>query len=417
MSTFLRQVQELLGLFDSPDAHIRLTWLGEGGWAAEISRYTIEEVRNIDWSRPVEEIKTWLRAFGVRSLIVVPICSPSQAKMIDVAEIAAIDEFGQYLEELTSAGPWILAGKHQRSGAIRPCFVDANVHSAPVTNLDRALLHHQKEARRLGLVELAKTEAECEVLAKYVASIAKISRRHSISATSFDALTLVADHPEVGVSVLAHSIAPEDIVAVLELEIELPFLWILTPINVWADAFKRQAQRVAEQISFAGVDDMAPALRATLRTLEQICATMPELSAHASCAAYAAQSAFSPDVIQKLAPFLEPFQDRIIALAQVSKRELQNQMVRRRVDGLLPPNLDFSGTGFTPATAGFDPQFDQILSVPSLVDLCANGAIDYTAKISRLCKLARLYDESYFLEACPAAVCKTSILSEKASLA
>jgi hypothetical protein len=414
LAIFRSEAQELLGLFESPDAHIRLSWLGDSGWAAQISRYTLEQPRNIDWSLPVEQIKNWLKVLEAESLVIVPVCSPSKARKIETVALASQTSFRTYLAELSDEGPWIIAGEREGGGAIKPFFVDAGIQTLTSTGLNRALLYPTREARRTALIEVSKTITGREQLAEYVAEAAKTARRHTINAMWFDALSFVADHPEIGISVLANLSAPEDIEAVLELEIDLPFLWVLSPTSIWAEAFRNRAERLASRMSMAGVDDIAPALRATLRALEQIWSTIPELSVHASWAALAAKKAFSPETAQTLKPFLEPFEDRIMSLQQEDERELQNQMVCQRVDGLPPPNLDFSQINFEPDVSGFPPQFDGVISVSTLAALCASGRIDHSAQISRLCKRARLYDHHYFTRACPTSIFKALTSPQKA---
>ena len=404
LAVFRREVQELFGLFDSQDTRIRLNWLGDGGWSAEIARYTLDQAKNIDWAFPVEQIRNSFRALDAKSLVVVPVCHPNNACLIDVDDLASTESFRTYLAKLSAEGPWIIAGRQAHGGAIKPFFIDAGVQTLTSSELERALLLPATTQRKEALVELGAKTSGRELLAQYVAASAKIARRYSISASGFDGLTLLAEHPALAVSLLANTNDPEGIEAVLDLERDLPFLWALTKTSDWARAFCERADSLSRKLSLAGVDDPSTPIRATTKVLEQICSTMPELSVHASWAALALAKAYPASAAKEIKPYLSPFEERVQSLLKTDVRRVRNEMVLRRVDGLPPPNLSFSGTGFTPTQSGFDPKFDGVLSAPDLVAKCATGACETSAQIVRICKQARLYDDGYFLQACPTAV-------------
>ena len=414
LAVFRREAQELLGLFESPDAHIRLSWLGDGGWSAEISRYAQDQARQVDWSLAVEQIKNWLRLLDVAELVVVPIRAPDQSCRVETEALSSEKSFRSHLAELSSEGPWILAGTHRDGGTIKPFFVEGGATTLSASLLERTLLNPHRDERIEGLLETASTTLGREELSKYIAAAALVCRRHGISATAFDALTIVAENPDLGIAALTHASSPEEIEAVLDLEIDLPFLWVLTPASTWADAFRAKANLVSNRLVRAGVDDTSAAYRLCLKTLEHICSTHPELVVHASWAALALNKALPKNAADQLSWLITPFTDRIASLTETDRRQVQNRMVRRRVDGLPPPVLHYERLNIQPTPTNFDPKFDGVIYAPEIVAACATGTLRMTPAASQLCKRARLYDDTYFLEACPAAVFEALRAHQKA---
>lgn len=414
LAVFRREAQELLGLFDSPDAHIRLSWLGSGGWFAEISRYAQNQVRQVDWSLAVEQIKNWLRVLDVSELVVVPIRAPDQSCRVEVEALSSEKSFRSHLAQLSSEGPWILAGTHSDGRTIKPFFIDGEPATLSSSLLERTLLNPSKDERVEGLLETASTTLGLEGLSKYIAAAALVCRRHGISATAFDALTIIAEHTNLGIAALAHASSPEEIEAILDLEIDLPFLWVLTPAATWADAFQAKANLVSNRLARAEVDDTSAAYRLCLKTLEHICSSHPELVVHASWAALALHKALPKNAGDQLNSLISPFTDRITSLTETDRREVQNRMVRRRVDGLPPPVLRYERLKIQPPPTNFDPKFDGVIHAPEIVATCATGTIRMTPAAAQLCKRARLYDENYFLEACPVAVFEALRAHQKA---
>lgn len=415
LAVFRREAQELLGLFDSPEAHIRLSWLGDGDWSAEVSRYTQDQARQVDWSLAVEQIKNWLRLLDVAELVVVPIRAPDQSCRVETEALSSEKSFRSHLAELSSEGPWILAGTHRDGGTIKPFFVEGGATTLSASLLERTLLNAQREERIEGLLETALTTLGREELSKYIAAAALVCRRHGISATAFDALTIVAEHPDLGIAALANASSPEEIEAVLDLEIDLPFLWVLTPASTWADAFRAKAKLFSNRLVRAGVDDTSAAYRLCLKTLEHICSTHPELVVHTSWAALALRKALPKNAADQLNSLISPFTDRIASLNETDRRQVQNRMVRRRVDGLPPPVLHYERLSIQPLPTNFDPKFDGVIYAPEIVAACATGTLPMTPAASQLCKSARLYDDTYFLEACPAAVFEALRAHQKAA--
>lgn len=409
LSMFRREVQELLSLFEEEDAHIRLSWLGAGSWEAQVGRYDPAAVNEIYWTLPVEQIRNWLRTYSMEELVVLPVRYPEAACRKAVDALESVETFNGYLAELTVEGPWIVTGRRAGGSTIRPFLLNPDHTPQPDSALSAALLRSGLYDRQRALLELAENTLERVVFCEYIGKAAAAARRYSIHPGRLDALALLARMPELGISALAHATDLDTIEALLELERDLPFLWALTPAPVWAKSFCSELERVSSALKHAGVDDSMIAAGRVLRTLNSISVSAPELAAHAAWATRAILYALPEGERAKAEALASEVIERLKAAVELE--QISNGFVMRRIDGLDPPNIGLNALGVAVPSGGYDPKFDEMLAIPSLVAQCASGQRAADVKVVRACKRARLYDEQFFRDASP-----TSIVHELSSL-
>lgn len=409
LAVFRDDIRSILSLSESPDARVRLEWLGEPNWAVEISRFD-EDLRQIDWDLPFEQIRNWLRLKSVTHIIVVPVLRPEGAVKVEIEQIDARDAFPDVLIAIAGDGPWIVSANCQDLGTVRPFFYPAHDPGGPRPRLDGALLLSQSVSRREALARLADDQDGLIAVGSYICGTAQICRRYNLPPTSFDALNALAGCSKLAVGALAQADKIEDLHALLELELDLPFIWASTPILLWQQAFLQRLAHLQSTLAEAGVLNPAIAAKIVLESLAQIATISPALAMHTNTTALKIGQTLTPEERNDVQDAVLPLLDDLHKLQSGDAVELAQAMVRRRIDGAAaPPQLNLPTDVCTRAIEGkFAPKFDDVLRAPYLAARVATGASAPSLDYVLACRRARLFDPRYFDETVPLAIYQLS---------
>jgi hypothetical protein len=409
LAVFRDDIRSILSLSDSPDAKVRMEWLGEPNWAIEISRFD-EDLRQIDWDLPFEQIRNWLRLKAVTHIVVVPVLRPEGAVKVEIDQIDAYDVFSDVLVALAGAGPWIVTANCEDFSTARPFFFPAHDRGGPRSRLDGALLLSQSVSRRDALVRLADDQDGMDGVASYISRTAQVCRRYNLPPTSFDALNALAGSSKLAVGALAQADTIDDLHALLELELDLPFLWASTPVSRWEQTFRERLEQLKSTLEKVGVIDPAVAANIVLGSLAKIATISPILAMHANSTALKIGQSLSPQERDGVVETVSPLLDDLHKLQSGDTLDLAQAMVRRRIDGsAAPPKLSLPTDIRARGIEGkFDPQFDDVLRAPYLAARVAIGALAPSLDYVLACRRARLFDPRYFDETVPLAIYQLS---------
>lgn len=166
----------------------------------------------------------------------------------------------------SASGPGVLLLRQADRVVGRPTLHvnPASPASETLCGIQRATLEPNPAVRaslfRDRLARLAATDAEAEADRRYLTALLKA--RNGVPASAFDVLRGLAD-TSVGLAGLAAGAATDlEREKLWLLERELPFLWCLTPVADWADAFQNRRALLLETLIRSGFDETESSMMA-----------------------------------------------------------------------------------------------------------------------------------------------------------
>lgn len=279
---FGQDIRALLATTSRLDTTVRLEWVGVGACRIEIGLFdVILEARDGEvW--PCYTDLTRVAASGATrvTLLATPLADPTDEYVLHDGPPAAY-RLRRFAPPATApGGPWLVYGRVDDRFRIRPRVVFTR--AAPKrqrTRLMDLVLSSDAGLRQHNLPQLLQsggvTEQEIEDARQLI-----VSFQPRIPLQSLDLAVALIVAPEAAVRVL--STCPEkEVDMVLALEQEMNFLWCITPVQAWREAFE---SRKAQLVNLMGALPVADAHRyardEVASILQAIVARQPALAFH-----------------------------------------------------------------------------------------------------------------------------------------
>jgi hypothetical protein len=295
-------------------------------------------------------------------------------------------------------GPWLVFARIAGETVSRPLLVTRSLEPEKARNLRRlakALVGPQvpRESEILAAFD-DLSDGKDATVAEDLMSLVR-TYRTVLPLQSFDALVRLAEAPRAAVALL-WSATGEDLAAVIDLERELPFSWITTPIESWIKAVQ-QGTDAHKQLCRSHALDESHALAATDHKLSRIKLLAPQLAVHLGFAAAGCGLPIDGDLdtFRRLSP------TQAAGLAEQFVKGMINDCVARNGERRAPPvDLGFRRVRDPDSRfAAYDPAFHDLLDAPFVAAELALGRRRPSSHVERGLRLCRLYDPAYVDEA------------------
>ncbi len=264
------------------DATVRLEWVGIGAGRIEIGLFDVDlESRDCEVWPSDADLKRVARSGVARvTLLATPLADPTVEYVLHDAPPEAY-RTGRFAPPISGpGGPWLVYGRIDDRFRIRPRVV----FPRPVSNGQRSLLldlilSSDTAMRRQNLLQLLQSgeaaENEIDDARRLIVSFQPRTPLQSLDL----AVALIAS-PQTAVMLLSTCLEKE-LDMVLALEQEMDFLWCVTPVKSWREAFEDRKERLLALMSSLPVKDAARYAREEIAALlEAIVARQPALAFH-----------------------------------------------------------------------------------------------------------------------------------------
>ncbi|HVB82472.1 MAG TPA: hypothetical protein VNE82_21295 [Candidatus Binataceae bacterium] len=215
------------------------------------------------------------------TLLATPLADPPQEHVLNDGAPGAYRMRRFALPPAGPAGPWLVYGRVDERFRIRPRVVFTRpVARRKRTRLMEFVLSSDTSMRRQNLAQLLQssdfTDPEIVEARRLI-----VSFQPRVPLQSLDLAAALIDAPATAVRLLS-TCSEEEVDPVLALEEEMNFLWSVTPVRAWRDAFERRKAHLVKLMSALPIADAERYARHELTNiLQAIVARQPALAFHA----------------------------------------------------------------------------------------------------------------------------------------
>jgi hypothetical protein len=279
-------IRALLATTSQLDSTVRLQWIGAGARHVEIGLFDVAlEAREGEvWPSYTHLAQVAASGATRVTLLATPLADPSKEYVL---EDSAPDAYRmrRFAPPSTGpGGPWLIYGRVDDRFRIRPRVVFTRpVAHRQRTRLLELVLSSDTTMRRRSLAQLLEsgdvTEQEIEDARRLI-----VAFQPRTPLQSLDLAVALINAPEAVVRLLSHC-SEQEVDAVLALEAEMNFLWGVTPVRAWRDAFEGRKAHLVKLMDALPIEDADRYAREELNSiLQAIVARQPALAIHALAA-------------------------------------------------------------------------------------------------------------------------------------
>jgi hypothetical protein len=229
------------------------------------------------------------------------------------------------LELELGSGPWLIGGENFHGQTLRPLVhvVEGESTATDVPFLD-AIVQTSRDARRTAFAEnFQKLDSNNEAELKHLVRLCVCSSIVEFPFCATDALTAVPLFPDVGPLMLAACANKEERAAVLRLQNDLPFMWLLTTLSSWIAAFESMIHRMKTELSSRQLPEVL-AEDHLLSIFQEISDLEPSLVNHTVLTALHIMPTRSQDILSsrffRASGFFKKSDFRTVVSAMISRR-------------------------------------------------------------------------------------------------
>ena len=275
-------IRALLATTSRLDATVRLQWIGVGARHVEIGLFDVAlEAQDGElWPSYTDLMRVAASGATRVTLLATPLADPAEEYVLEDGPPAAYRLRRFAPSASAPGGPWLVYGRVDDRFRIRPRVV----FTRPAPNRQRTrllelVLTSDTLTRRQDLPQLLQsdevTEQEIEEARRLI-----VSFQPRIPLQSLDLAVALITAPEAAVRLLS-TCSEQQIDMVLALEQEMNFLWCVTPVPAWREAFEgRKAQLVKLMGALPVADADRYARDEVTSILQGIIARQPALAFH-----------------------------------------------------------------------------------------------------------------------------------------
>jgi hypothetical protein len=276
-------IRALLATTGRLDSTVRLQWIGTGARHVEIGLFDVAlEAREGEvWPSYADLMRVAASGATRVTLLATPLADPSEEYVL---EDRAPDAYRMRRFSLPSTGPggpWLVYGRVDDRFRIRPRVVFTRpIAHRQRTRLLELILSSDTTMRRQNLTQLLAsgdaTEQEIEDARRLI-----VSFQPRTPLQSLDLAVAFTNAPEAAVRLLP-SCSEKEVDTVLALEEEMNFLWSVTPVRAWREAFEARKAQLVKLMDALPTEDADRYARNELTgILQAIVAWQPALAFHA----------------------------------------------------------------------------------------------------------------------------------------
>jgi hypothetical protein len=264
------------------DAVVRLQWVGAGGSHVDIGLFDVAlNVHDGEIWPSFSELTRAAASDATRvTLLATPLADPSKEYVLAEGKLATYRLRRFSLPAAGPGGPWLVYGRVDDRFRIRPRVVVARSapHRQP-TRLYGLVLSADTAIRRQNLTRLLNSdELTDEELEEGRRLIVSFQPRTPLQ--SLDLAAALIEAPATAVRLLL-SCPEREAEMVLALEQEMNFLWGITPVHAWREAFERRRVQLVKLMSALPAQDAERYARDELESiLQSIVLRLPALAFH-----------------------------------------------------------------------------------------------------------------------------------------
>jgi hypothetical protein len=281
---FREDLRALLATTGRLDAAVLLEWVGVGGRRIEIGLFDVAlEAQDGEVWPSFADLKRVAASGATRvTLLASPLAEPVHECVLHDGTPDAY-RLRRFAPPATApGGPWLVYGRIDDRFRIRPRVVYTRSLDRPRTRLLGFVLSPDSAERRRNLAHLLRsndaTEQEIDDARRLIVSL---QARTPLQCLDL-AVALIAA-PQAALTLLS-TCSESELDAVLALEQEMNFLWCVTPVHGWREAFGRRENRLRSLMSALPAEDAARYARDDVESiLQAIVARHPALVFHAFC--------------------------------------------------------------------------------------------------------------------------------------
>lgn len=386
LAAFRDLVRQLLGASEDLDADVRVTWLGQGDWSAEIGWYDYDRPLCRSAAENASPFEVLAKSASPR-LTAFSLSRPGAG--VDDPPYGTEAETCSWLDERLGNGPWLLSGEIEDGCRLRPRVLGkgADTEASPLLT---AGARSSRDARDSAFddVLVRPTELTPQDL-RHLVELCVTAQKADAPGAAVDAMRAVCRNPSSAVFVLADCRSPSEREAVLRLQTELPMLWCATRVeDDWMLAFASRRDRLAAQLDELG-EDVGLAESTLVKSLVHIADLQPGLRMHARAALISMGGAAFADAAAV---------ERLCRMPGVGLPELvQDFRKRHGTDDDPPARLDLAAV--VPERAALwrrhDAAFADVIAAPLVAARAAMGHLISPGQLAA-CRWAWIYDRDYF---------------------
>jgi hypothetical protein len=382
-------IRALLAATGGLDDSVRLEWVGAGGPRIQIGLFDValEACEGEVWPSYADLMRVAASSAARMTLLARPLADPADEHVLyeGSADGCRMRRFAPPIAAL--GGPWLIYGRVDDRFHIRPRVVFT--HSLPSshrTRLAQLVLSSDTVARRQDLKELlqsgAVTGQELDEARTLIVSFQTEAPLQSLDV----AIALIAA-PETAVRLLS-TCSEKELDMVLALEQEMDFLWCVTPVKTWTNAFATRQEALRKLMAALPAKDAARyAQEAVNAMFRAIVFRQPALAFHAISAGGRIEHWF-----------VDPAQTANDCVARNGHAD----------DGVFwPSDLHLAnrlGAELPAWIQNKQPYCWDVLAAPFVAARVAAGFIPWKQTLTGALRWARLFDPIYFDHTLPCAL-------------
>ena len=374
-------IRALLATTNRLDSTVRLQWIGAGARHAEIGLFDValQAHEGEVWPSYVDLMRVAGAGAKRVTLLATALADPSEEHVLEDSSPDAyrMRRFGP--PSTGPGGPWLIYGRVDDRFRIRPRVVFTRpVAHRQRTRLLELVLSSDTTMRRQNLAQLLEsgdiTEQEVEDARRLIVAFQPRTPLHSL-----DLAVALINAPEAAVRLLSHC-SEQEVDAVLALEAEMNFLWGVTPVRAWRDAFGGRKAHLVKLMAALPIEDADRYARDELNSiLQAIVARQPALAIHALVAGASIDNWFA-----------DPSREANDCVARNGHAE---DGVTWPSDLGLAPRL---GTELPVWIQSKQPYCWDVLAAPFVAARVAAGLLPWGQALTGALRWARLFDPVYF---------------------
>jgi hypothetical protein len=383
-------IRALMATTSRLDALVRLQWLGAGGSHVDIGLFDVAlNVHDDEIWPSFSELTRATASDATRvTLLATPLADPSQEYVLAEGKLATYRLRRFSLPSAGPAGPWLVYGRVDDRFRIRPRVVATR--STPHrqrTRLYGLVLSADTATRRHNLTQLLNsnelTDQELEEARRLI-----VSFQPRTPLQSLDLAAALIDAPATAVRLLL-SCPEREVDMVLALEQEMNFLWGITPVHAWREAFERRRAQLVKLMSALPAQDAERYARSeSENVLQSIVARLPSLAFHAFSVTGGRIEAWVTEGAKE-------------ANECVARNGHAGDGVTWPTDGSLATRL---GSNLPAWIQNKQPYCWNVLAAPLVAARVAAGLIPWGQALTGTLRWARLFDPVYFDRMLPTAL-------------